>query len=124
MRILYGVVGEGMGHAMRSRVILDELVKSHEVQVVVSGRAYDYLQARASENLASRRSGATRLVYEDNEVAELQDRCCENLKGAVTGWPENMRAYFEIAEQVRARRRDLRLRELELPVRASATGCR
>jgi len=39
MRILYGVVGEGMGHAMRSRVILDELVKEHQVQVVVSGRA-------------------------------------------------------------------------------------
>jgi len=27
MRILYGVVGEGMGHAMRSRVILDHLVR-------------------------------------------------------------------------------------------------
>jgi len=39
MRILYGVVGEGMGHAMRSRVILHELVKEHQVQVVVSGRA-------------------------------------------------------------------------------------
>ena len=26
MRILYGVVGEGMGHAMRSRVVLDELI--------------------------------------------------------------------------------------------------
>ena len=34
MRILYGVVGEGMGHAMRSGVILDHLTKNHEVQVV------------------------------------------------------------------------------------------
>ena len=25
MRILYGVVGEGMGHAMRSRVVIDHL---------------------------------------------------------------------------------------------------
>jgi len=41
MRILYGVVGEGMGHAMRSRVVLDELVKRHHVQVVLSGRAYE-----------------------------------------------------------------------------------
>jgi UDP:flavonoid glycosyltransferase YjiC (YdhE family) len=31
MRILYGVVGEGMGHATRSRVVLEELVKEHEV---------------------------------------------------------------------------------------------
>ena len=44
MRVLYGVVGEGMGHAMRSRVVLDELCKRHDVQVVVSGRAYDYLK--------------------------------------------------------------------------------
>ncbi|HZY04720.1 MAG TPA: glycosyltransferase family protein, partial [Anaeromyxobacteraceae bacterium] len=42
MRILYGVVGEGMGHALRSRVVLDELTREHQVQVVVSGRAHDY----------------------------------------------------------------------------------
>ena len=39
MRILYGVVGEGMGHAMRSGVVLDHLTRNHQVQVVVSGRA-------------------------------------------------------------------------------------
>ena len=36
MRILYGVVGEGMGHATRSRVLLEELTKEHEVHIVVS----------------------------------------------------------------------------------------
>jgi uncharacterized protein (TIGR00661 family) len=51
MRILYGVVGEGMGHAMRSRVLLDHLVQNHQVQVVVSGRAHDYLQQRAGQQL-------------------------------------------------------------------------
>ena len=30
---------------LRSRVMLEELVKRHEIQVVVSGRAYDYLSA-------------------------------------------------------------------------------
>ena len=44
MRILYGVVGEGMGHATRSCVILRHLVKSHEVQIVVSGRAHEFLR--------------------------------------------------------------------------------
>ena len=38
MRILYGVVGEGMGHATRSRVVLEHVLsQGHEVQVVVSG---------------------------------------------------------------------------------------
>ena len=39
MRILYGVCGEGMGHATRSHVFLDDLVREHEVYVVASGRA-------------------------------------------------------------------------------------
>lgn len=97
MRILYGVVGEGMGHAMRSRVILDELVKRHDVQVVVSGRAYDYLKARASEHLAVKKIWGYSIVYEDNEVQNFQT-LLQNVKGAITGWPQNVRAYFDVAE--------------------------
>lgn len=45
MKILYGVVGEGMGHATRSKVTLQYLVsQGHQVKVVVSGRAYDFLR--------------------------------------------------------------------------------
>jgi uncharacterized protein (TIGR00661 family) len=97
MRILYGVVGEGMGHAMRSRVVLDELVRRHTLQVVVSGRAYDYLKARASQDLAVRKIWGYTLVYEDNEVQNWRT-VVQNVKGAVKGWPENIRAYFEVAE--------------------------
>ena len=43
MRILYGVNGEGMGHATRSRVVIDHLLSDHDVQVVASGAAYEYL---------------------------------------------------------------------------------
>src|SRR5450432_1260653 len=100
MRILYGVVGEGMGHAMRSRVVLDALCKHHEVQVVVSGRAYDYLKTRASENLAVKKIWGYSIVYEDNEVQNFKT-LLENLKGAVKGWPQNVRAYFDLAEKFR-----------------------
>ena len=49
MKILYGVVGEGLGHAMRSRVVLEHLIASgHEVQVMASGRAVDFLSKRFS----------------------------------------------------------------------------
>jgi uncharacterized protein (TIGR00661 family) len=98
MRILYGVVGEGMGHAMRSRVVLDHLAANHQVQVVVSGRAYDYLKTRATEQLDVRKIWGYSLVYEDNEVAAFKTLVA-NLRGAVTGWPENIRAYFEIADR-------------------------
>jgi uncharacterized protein (TIGR00661 family) len=98
MRILYGVVGEGMGHAMRSRVVLDHLTQSHDVQVVVSGRAYDYLVSRASEHLAVQKIWGYNIVYEDNEVAAFRT-LLTNLKGAIKGWPENVRAYFEVADR-------------------------
>ena len=98
MKILYGVVGEGMGHAVRSRVVLDHLTRSHDVQVVVSGRAYDYLKQRASEHLAVRKIWGYTIVYEDNEVQKWRT-LGRNLKGAVTGWPENVRAYVEIADR-------------------------
>ena len=46
MRILYGVVGEGMGHAIRSKTICEHLVsEGHEVKIVVSGRAHALLAA-------------------------------------------------------------------------------
>jgi uncharacterized protein (TIGR00661 family) len=98
MKILYGVVGEGMGHAMRSRVVLDHLTRAHDVQVVVSGRAYDYLKTRASEQLAVRKIWGYTLVYEDNEVQRWRT-LGQNLKGAISGWPENVRAYVEIADK-------------------------
>jgi uncharacterized protein (TIGR00661 family) len=98
MRILYGVVGEGMGHAMRSRVVLDELCKEHQVQVVVSGRAYDYLQKRASEQLSVQKIWGYSLVYEDNEVQKWKTALA-NVKGALKGWPQNVQAYVEIAEK-------------------------
>src|SRR4051812_20718571 len=101
MRILYGVVGEGMGHAIRSRVILDELVKKHDVQVVVSGRAHDYLSKRAGEHLSVKKIWGFTIVTDDNEVRNFRT-LLENLKGAFTGgWPKNIKAYFDIADNFR-----------------------
>ena len=40
MKILYGVVGEGMGHAVRSRVVIERLLaRGYEVEIMASGRA-------------------------------------------------------------------------------------
>ncbi len=43
MNILYGVPGEGMGHATRSKVVIDYLLQNHNVQIVSSSRAYQFL---------------------------------------------------------------------------------
>ena len=44
MKILYGVNGEGMGHATRSELVISSLLEKHEVQIVASGAAYQYLR--------------------------------------------------------------------------------
>lgn len=100
MRILYGVVGEGMGHAIRSRVVLDELARHHELEVVVSGRAHDYLKTIETDRLGVNRIWGLSIVYEDNRVRNFQTLLA-NVKGALVkgGWPENIRAFFDIAER-------------------------
>ncbi len=100
MRILYGVAGEGMGHATRSRVIIDALSRSHEVQVVVSGRAHDYLKARERDHLDVNRIWGLSIVYEDNEVQNFRT-VLQNVGGALGGWPRNVKAYFDLADKFR-----------------------
>ncbi len=71
MKILYGVVGEGMGHATRSSVILKHLVQDagHEVEIVVSGRAHSYLKRRFP---AVTEIEGLRMHYHDNRVDRSQ----------------------------------------------------
>jgi uncharacterized protein (TIGR00661 family) len=46
LRILYGVNGEGMGHATRAHVVIERLLERHDVRVVASGTAFRYLRER------------------------------------------------------------------------------
>jgi len=95
VRILYGVVGEGMGHATRSRVVIEHLVeRGHDVRVVASGRASAYLAERVPH--VGEIWGLT-MAYSDNEVRRWET-VVRNLQGAVSGWPQNVREYFRIAE--------------------------
>lgn len=93
MKILYGVVGEGMGHAIRSSVVLEKLIADgHDVHIVVSGRAHGFLQARFPD--VSRIWGVT-MAMEDNEVRNRLT-LTQNLKGALKGFPQNISQYFEV----------------------------
>ncbi|GAA4372908.1 MJ1255/VC2487 family glycosyltransferase [Hymenobacter koreensis] len=52
MNILYGVPGEGLGHATRSKVIIRHLLEQgHDVQVVSSSRAYKLLADNFGERV-------------------------------------------------------------------------
>ena len=42
-KILYGIAGEGMGHAIRSKVIIEHLLRKHDLIIVSSRNAYEFL---------------------------------------------------------------------------------
>lgn len=93
MKILYGVVGEGMGHAMRSRVILEHLVsQEHDVSIMASGRAVEFLQKRFSD---VNRIHGLHMIYEENRV-KMGKTVLSNVLTGATGIPKNIAAYFEL----------------------------
>ena len=93
MKILYGVVGEGMGHAMRSRVVLEHLVaQNHDVEIMASGRAVDFL-AKHFEGV--NRIHGFHMIYEENRVRPMKTLWSNVTTGAV-GVPKNIAAYFEL----------------------------
>ena len=98
MKILYGVVGEGMGHAMRSRVVLSHLVEAgHEVSVMASGRAHGFLEKRFS---GVRQIQGLHIIYEENRVRPGKT-LLSNVASTAAGVPANIAAYFELIKAFR-----------------------
>ncbi|OGR65539.1 MAG: hypothetical protein A2X31_00155 [Elusimicrobia bacterium GWB2_63_22] len=67
-RILYGVSGEGSGHATRSKEILSGLVKKHRVKVLAYGKSYDLLK----DCFDTQKIYGLHLYYRDGSVDYLR----------------------------------------------------
>lgn len=67
-RIIYGVAGEGMGHAIRSMPVIKELSKKHKIKIFAGGRAYNYLSGYFKD---VNKIGYLNIVYFRNSVANL-----------------------------------------------------
>lgn len=97
MKILYGVVGEGMGHAIRSRVVVRHLLdEGHEVEIMASSRAGDFMTKHFGEEGVTRIHGL-HMIYEDNRVRRGKTLWTNVLAG-IKGVPRNIAAYFELLE--------------------------
>jgi len=88
VNILYGVPGEGMGHATRSKVVIGYLLaQGHQVQVVSSSRAYQMLARNFPGRVHEIRG--FHLAYKDLTVSKLRTAAL-TLRTA----PENLRINF------------------------------
>jgi uncharacterized protein (TIGR00661 family) len=66
VKILYGVTGEGLGHTMRARALVQHLVLSgHQVKIAASGRAVDVLRKHHPDTVAI---DGLRISYERGAV--------------------------------------------------------
>jgi uncharacterized protein (TIGR00661 family) len=98
MRILYGVVGEGMGHATRSKVVCEHLVaRGHDVKIVVSGRAHGMLSKAFSDVVEIK--GLT-IRYVDNRM-DRDGTLARNVLAAPSMLAMNVGAYFDTVSKFR-----------------------
>ncbi len=101
MRILYGVVGEGMGHAMRSRVILEHLLaQGHEIEIMASQRAVDFLNKRFGDQADVHRIRGLHIVYEDNRM-RMGNTIWQNVLAGTASIPAQIASYYELVKDFR-----------------------
>lgn len=98
MRILYGVVGEGMGHAIRSRVVLDHLVaEGHDIEIVASQRAVDFLRKAFAEPVQVHRIHGLHIVTEENRIRRGKT-LWQNVRDGAQALPGQIAAYFQLIQ--------------------------
>src|SRR5262245_13404880 len=89
-----------MGHATRSRVVLEHLLRAgHEVRVVVSGRAHRSLVERLRDykTVTVEEIHGLTLRYFENKV-DRGKSLFENLRKAPKGIRKNIKVYRKVAE--------------------------
>ena len=85
--VFYCVCGEGMGHAIRSGVIIDRIKEKYDVYIFSSDRAYEYLNSKFKNVY---KIGGFNTVYINNKVNNLQ-----TLANALKRNPTNMKIGYE-----------------------------
>jgi len=85
-----------MGHAMRSRVVLEHLLaEGHEIEIVSSNRAADYLSERFG---STTKIHGLHMVLDENRI-QRGKTLWSNILSSGTGVPKNIMAYFELIER-------------------------
>ena len=96
-RIFYSVCGEGMGHAIRSSVILEHLTKKHDVYIFSSERAYEFL-ANKFDNVFE--IGGFNTVYENN-VVRTKKTFFKALKANPTNLKEGYNVLYKECKRIK-----------------------
>jgi uncharacterized protein (TIGR00661 family) len=91
MKILYGVPGEGMGHATRSKVIIEHLLKKHDVRIVSSAKAFQFLEKNFPGRVTEIKG--FHFAFDEKKVSKAGTLML-NLKNLPSNLNHNIRKYF------------------------------
>ena len=105
--VFYCVCGEGMGHAIRTGVIVDKIKDDYDVYLFSSDRAYEYLNSKF-DNVYE--IGGFNTVYINNKVNNLK-----TLANALKRNPTNMKiGYEKLYKKARELRPDVIVTDFEI----------
>ncbi len=98
MRIIFGIAGEGYGHATRSKPVIDYLSKSHEVKIFTGGKALEYL----SRYYPITKVTSFRLAYKNNTVSTISSAILNLFKipGAFISLLKTIVAFWKFKPQL------------------------
>ena len=96
-RIFYSICGEGMGHAIRSSVILEHLIKKHDVYIFSSDRAYKFLSEKFDNVFEI---GGFNTVYENN-VVRTKKTFFKALKANPTNLKEGYNVLYKECKKIK-----------------------
>lgn len=105
--VFYCVCGEGMGHAIRTGVIVDKIKDEYDVYLFSSDRAYEYLKSKFNNVY---KIGGFNTVYINNKVNNLK-----TLSNALKRNPGNIKTGYEtLYKKARELRPDVIVTDFEI----------
>ncbi|WP_299525222.1 MJ1255/VC2487 family glycosyltransferase [uncultured Methanobrevibacter sp.] len=105
--IFYCICGEGMGHAIRSSVIIDRIKEKYDIYIFSSDRAYNYLNKKF-DNVY--KIGGFNTVYINNKVSNIK-----TLINAIKRNPLNIKeGYEELYKKARKLSPDIIVTDFEI----------
>ena len=105
--VFYCICGEGMGHAIRSGVLLERIKEKYDLYIFSSERAYEYLNSKFDKVYEI---GGFNTVYINNKVNNLQ-----TLANALKRNPTNIKVGYEnLYKKAREIRPDVIVTDFEI----------
>jgi uncharacterized protein (TIGR00661 family) len=103
--IFYGIQGEGLGHATRSKTIIEHLSKKNEIHVFCGGRAFQYMTKHYND---VHRITSPHIFYAKNRASNIRTFFLNLVKV-----PHFILSYFVVRRAFREKRPDMIITDFE-----------